>query len=163
VAAIAGFTVANDVSVRDWQRRTTEFLQGKTFERTTPIGPWLTTADEVGGARPDLEVRGTVEGEIRQQARTSDLVFDPVHIVRDGAAQRVPRAALEPADEQAPAPHVAGTPGDQGTLGPRCGEQRDVAGHPHEVEGPAEVEGRAARAPPLELRRPGPGRGDHRR
>ena len=45
--AIAGYTVLNDVSMRDWQRRTLQWLQGKMFERTTPAGPYLVTADEV--------------------------------------------------------------------------------------------------------------------
>lgn len=43
---IAGYTIMNDVSVRDWQRRTSQFLQGKTFESSTPLGPWLVTADD---------------------------------------------------------------------------------------------------------------------
>ena len=80
-AAIAGFTVANDVSVRDWQNRTLQWLQGKTFEHTTPVGPWLTTTDEVGGPRPDLEVRCEVDGVVRQHSRTAQLVFDPPAIV----------------------------------------------------------------------------------
>src|SRR5262249_2171876 len=53
-AAIAGFTVANDVSMRDWQYRSLEWLQGKTWEHATPVGPWLVTPDEVGGVEPDL-------------------------------------------------------------------------------------------------------------
>ncbi len=81
-AAIAGFTVANDISARDYQNRTSQYLQGKTFEHSTPIGPWLVTPDEVGGTRPDLEVRCEVDGELRQHNRTAHLVFDPVAIVR---------------------------------------------------------------------------------
>ena len=54
--AIAGFTVANDVSMRDWQNRSLEWLQGKTWEHATPVGPWLVTPDEVGGTDPDLEI-----------------------------------------------------------------------------------------------------------
>src|SRR5690349_2288137 len=46
--AIAGFSVSNDVSARDFQRRTPEWLQGKTFDRTTPLGPFLVTVDETG-------------------------------------------------------------------------------------------------------------------
>ena len=60
--AIAGFTVANDVSMRDWQYRSLEWLQGKTWEHSTPVGPWLVTPDEVGGAEPDLEIRCEVDG-----------------------------------------------------------------------------------------------------
>jgi acylpyruvate hydrolase len=79
-AAIAGYTVTNDVSMRDWQRRTLQWLQGKMFERSTPAGPYLVTPDEVGDAR-DLEIRCEVDGVIMQQARTSDLLFSPAEIV----------------------------------------------------------------------------------
>jgi acylpyruvate hydrolase len=79
-AAIAGYTVVNDVSMRDWQQRTLQWLQGKMFERTTPVGPYLVTADEVGTA-PDLEVRCEVDGVIMQQSRTSDLLFGVAEIV----------------------------------------------------------------------------------
>ena len=80
--AIAGFTVANDISMRDYQNRTIEFLQGKTFEHSTPVGPWLVTPDEVGGVRPDLEVRCEVDGVLRQHSRTAKLVFTAVDVVR---------------------------------------------------------------------------------
>jgi acylpyruvate hydrolase len=78
--AIAGFTVGNDVSVRDWQERTTQFLQGKAWERSSPLGPWLVTADELG-VRPDLEVTCTVSGTRMQSGRTGDLIFDPPTLV----------------------------------------------------------------------------------
>ncbi|HEV7210495.1 MAG TPA: fumarylacetoacetate hydrolase family protein [Blastococcus sp.] len=82
-AAIAGFTVMNDVTMRDWQFRTKEWLQGKTFEGTTPLGPVLVTPDELaGGVRPALEMTATLDGELVQKANTSDLVFDPVALVR---------------------------------------------------------------------------------
>jgi len=80
-AAIAGFTVLNDISMRDWQWRTSEWLQGKTFERSTPVGPVLVTPDEVGGVAPDLVVTCEVDGELMQEARTSDLLFGPAAIV----------------------------------------------------------------------------------
>jgi acylpyruvate hydrolase len=67
--------------MRDWQRRTTQWLQGKTWESCSPVGPWLVTADEIGGPRPDLQVTCEVDGETMQDARTSDLLFDPVDIV----------------------------------------------------------------------------------
>ncbi len=104
-AAIAGFTVANDISVRDWQSRTLQWLQGKTFELTTPIGPWLTTPDELGGPRPDLEVRCEVDGVQRQRSRTAQLVFDPPAIVAY-ASQLV---TLRPGDLV-----LTGTPGGVG-------------------------------------------------
>ena len=80
VAAIAGFTVGNDVSARDWQNRTTQFLQGKVWERSSPIGPWMVTVDEVGPT-PDLEVSCTVSGTRMQHARTGELIFDPPTLV----------------------------------------------------------------------------------
>jgi acylpyruvate hydrolase len=78
-AAIAGYTVLNDVSVRDWQRRTKQFLQGKTFERSTPLGPWLVTPDELpeGG----WEISSVLDGEVMQHSNTSELVFGPVDLV----------------------------------------------------------------------------------
>ncbi|MFE7129087.1 fumarylacetoacetate hydrolase family protein [Streptomyces sp. NPDC057617] len=78
---IAGYTVVNDVTVRDYQRRTREFLAGKTFEATTPIGPELVTADEFGGREPDLEIRCEVDGVVMQRSRTSDLLFGIADIV----------------------------------------------------------------------------------
>jgi acylpyruvate hydrolase len=82
-AAIAGFSVLNDVTMRDWQYRTTEWMQGKTFEATTPLGPVLVTPDELpGGVRPALTITGQVDGETVQKAETSDLVFDPVALVQ---------------------------------------------------------------------------------
>ena len=82
-AAIAGFCVLNDVTMRDWQYRTTQWLQGKTFEETTPIGPVLVTPDELPGTvRPSLPLTAAVDDETVQKADTSDLVFDPVALVR---------------------------------------------------------------------------------
>jgi acylpyruvate hydrolase len=80
-AAIAGYTVLNDVTARDWQYRTPQWLQGKTFEATTPIGPWLVTADDpaVTGARLDLACE--LDGELMQKANTADLVFRPAALV----------------------------------------------------------------------------------
>jgi acylpyruvate hydrolase len=81
-AAIAGFAVLNDVTMRDWQYRSVEWLQGKTFEATTPFGPQLVTPAELpGGVRPALDLQCAVDGETVQAANTSDLVFDPVTLV----------------------------------------------------------------------------------
>ena len=80
--AIAGFTVLNDVSMRDWQFRTMQFLQGKTWDRSTPVGPVLVTPDELpGGTAPDLALRCEVDGEVMQEGRTSDLLFGPEELV----------------------------------------------------------------------------------
>jgi acylpyruvate hydrolase len=92
-AAIAGYTVTNDVSMRDWQRRTAQWLQGKAFERTTPAGPYLVTGDEIGDAA-DLEIRCEVDGAVMQQSRTSDLLFSPADI----AAYASQVITLQPGD-----------------------------------------------------------------
>ena len=81
-AAIAGFTVLNDVSIRDWQTRTTQFLAGKTFEASTPVGPALVTADEIGDGR-GLGVSCEVDGVTKQSSNTDQLVFGPAEIVAD--------------------------------------------------------------------------------
>jgi acylpyruvate hydrolase len=80
--AIAGYTVLNDVTARDWQSRTTQFLQGKTFESTTPVGPWMVTPDEPGAAPgPGQRIACSVNGEVMQDATTADLLFDPFDLV----------------------------------------------------------------------------------
>lgn len=72
---IAGYTCANDVSVRDWQGKAQTMTIGKSFDTHGPLGPWLVTADELGDPN-DLAIRCYVEGELRQDARTSEMVFD---------------------------------------------------------------------------------------
>ncbi len=81
-AAIAGFAVLNDVTMRDWQYRTMMWDQGKTWEATTPLGPYLVTPNDLpGGVRPALDLTCRVNDEVVQSANTSDLVFDPVALV----------------------------------------------------------------------------------
>ncbi|UOE43308.1 fumarylacetoacetate hydrolase family protein [Agromyces larvae] len=73
---IAGYLVANDVSVRDWlQKRSPTFTLGKSFDTHGPIGPWLTTDDEIDDPL-DLAMRLTVNGEVRQDFRTNDMIYD---------------------------------------------------------------------------------------
>jgi acylpyruvate hydrolase len=79
-ACIAGYTVVNDVSMRDWQWRTTQWMAGKNFEASTPVGPVVVTGDEVGDAA-DLELRCDVDGVTVQKARTGDLLFPPAAVV----------------------------------------------------------------------------------
>ena len=78
--AIGGYTICNDVSMRDWQWRTSEWLQGKTWEGSTPLGPALVAPDEVDHAA-DLLLRCEVDGDVVQEARTCDLLFTPADIV----------------------------------------------------------------------------------
>lgn len=77
--AIAGYTICNDISMRDWQFRTREWLQGKTWADATPLGPVLATVDEVPA---DAAITTTVDGVEKQRGRIDDLVHDPVFLVR---------------------------------------------------------------------------------
>jgi len=74
-AVIAGYTCANDVSVRDWQGRAQTMTIGKSFDTHGPLGPWLVTADELGDPQ-DLRVRCYVNDDLRQDASTAEMVFD---------------------------------------------------------------------------------------
>ncbi len=71
---VFGYTVLNDVSARDVQVRHQQWDLGKSFDTFCPMGPWITAVDEVDGR--DLRVRGWVNGELRQDGRTSELIFD---------------------------------------------------------------------------------------
>jgi acylpyruvate hydrolase len=78
--AIAGYTVCDDVSARDLQRREKQWTRAKGFDTSCPYGPWITTADEVPDPE-DLRLRTWVNGELRQDTRTSDLIFGPQALV----------------------------------------------------------------------------------
>jgi 2-keto-4-pentenoate hydratase/2-oxohepta-3-ene-1,7-dioic acid hydratase in catechol pathway len=69
-----GYTIVNDVTARDRQKDHRQWFLGKALDTFCPMGPWITTADEVN--ERDLEVRTWVNGELRQQANTGDLIFD---------------------------------------------------------------------------------------
>lgn len=79
---VAGYTVLNDVSVRDWQTRTTQFLAGKTFEHTCPVGPVLTTTDELGDGK-GLSISSTIDGVTMQDNSTSELIFGVEALIAD--------------------------------------------------------------------------------
>ncbi|WP_236198328.1 fumarylacetoacetate hydrolase family protein [Pseudomonas putida] len=72
---IFGYCVANDVSVRDWQLRTSQFLLGKSFDTHAPFGPWIVTPDEIGDPHT-LDIQCLVNGEVRQKSNTEHLIFD---------------------------------------------------------------------------------------
>jgi 2-keto-4-pentenoate hydratase/2-oxohepta-3-ene-1,7-dioic acid hydratase in catechol pathway len=77
---IAGYLVVNDVTVRDWQLRVPTWTMGKSFDTHGPIGPWIVTPDEL----PDphrLELRTWVNGELRQESNTKELIFDCFSLV----------------------------------------------------------------------------------
>lgn len=71
---VYGYCAANDLSARDLQFRSQQWLLGKSLDGFCPLGPYLVTADEVGNPN-DLDISCTVNGEIRQQSNTSDMIF----------------------------------------------------------------------------------------
>jgi acylpyruvate hydrolase len=72
---VFGYTAANDVSMRDYQFHTTQFAPGKIWDRSTPVGPVIVTADELGGTEPNLAITGRLNGDLLQDSRTDDLIF----------------------------------------------------------------------------------------
>jgi 2-keto-4-pentenoate hydratase/2-oxohepta-3-ene-1,7-dioic acid hydratase in catechol pathway len=101
---IAGYLVVNDVTVRDWQFRTPTWTMGKSFDTHGPLGPWLTTPDEVGDPH-GLRLRTWVNGELRQDSSTKQLIFDCFALVEHLSTA----FTLEPGDVV-----TTGTPGGVG-------------------------------------------------
>jgi 2-keto-4-pentenoate hydratase/2-oxohepta-3-ene-1,7-dioic acid hydratase in catechol pathway len=101
---IAGYLVVNDVTIRDWQLRIPTWTMGKSFDTHGPIGPWITTADEVGDPH-GLRLRTWVNDELRQDSNTKQLIFDCYALV----AHLSDGFTLEPGDVIA-----TGTPGGVG-------------------------------------------------
>ncbi len=77
---VAGFTVVNDVSVRDWQWRTPTMMMGKGFDTHGPTGPAIVTADEIGDPQA-LVIRTWVNGELRQDGTTADMIFSCAEMI----------------------------------------------------------------------------------
>jgi 2-keto-4-pentenoate hydratase/2-oxohepta-3-ene-1,7-dioic acid hydratase in catechol pathway len=71
---IAGYTIANDLSVRDWQLRAPTMTMGKSFDTHGPLGPWIVTGDELGDPH-DLAIRTYVNDELRQDGNTRDMIY----------------------------------------------------------------------------------------
>jgi acylpyruvate hydrolase len=101
---VAGYTIVNDVTYRDIQRRTIEWLQGKTVDGSAPMGPYLVTSDELQDPS-GLEVVLTVNGEERQRSNTANLVFSVQYLVEFLSGLMT----LEPGDVL-----LTGTPGGVG-------------------------------------------------
>jgi acylpyruvate hydrolase len=101
---VAGYTIVNDVTYRDIQRRTIQWLQGKTVEGSAPMGPWIVTSDELTDPS-GLEVVLTVNGEERQHTNTANLVFTVQYLVEFLSSLMT----LEPGDVI-----LTGTPGGVG-------------------------------------------------
>jgi 2-keto-4-pentenoate hydratase/2-oxohepta-3-ene-1,7-dioic acid hydratase in catechol pathway len=72
---IAGYTVTNDLSVRDWQLRTPTMTLGKSFDTHGPLGPWVVTPDELGDPHA-LSIKTWVNDELRQDGNTSEMIYD---------------------------------------------------------------------------------------
>jgi 2-keto-4-pentenoate hydratase/2-oxohepta-3-ene-1,7-dioic acid hydratase in catechol pathway len=79
-SVIAGYTIVNDVSVRDWQHRVPTFTMGKSFDTHCPMGPAIVTGDEVGDPHA-LDLRTWVNDELRQSSNTRELIFDCFYLV----------------------------------------------------------------------------------
>jgi len=77
---VAGYTIVNDVTYRDLQRRTLQWLQGKAVDGSAPMGPWLVTADDLTDPS-GLDIVLTVNGEERQRSNTANLVFSVPYLV----------------------------------------------------------------------------------
>jgi acylpyruvate hydrolase len=72
---VFGYTLFNDVSVRDYQRKTTQWTAGKNFDATGPLGPWIVTADALPPGASGLRIQTRVNGETMQDSNTSDMIF----------------------------------------------------------------------------------------
>lgn len=114
---IAGYLIANDVSVRDWQVRSHTWTLGKSFDTHGPTGPWMVTADEIGDPH-DLDIKTWVNDDLRQSSNTNQLIVDcfglveylstvmtlePGDIISTGTSSGVgvmmkPRGYLKPGD-----------------------------------------------------------------
>lgn len=92
-ATIAGWAVADDVSARDWQSGDLQWWRAKASDTFCPFGPWVTTADEIADPYA-LGIRSYVNGELRQDASTDDLIFKADRLIEFISAA----AALEPGD-----------------------------------------------------------------
>jgi len=101
---VAGYAVSNDVTYRDFQRRTLQWLQGKTVDGSLPMGPWMVTSDELTNPS-GLEMVLTVNGEERQRTNTANQVFSVQYLVSFLSSI----ATLEPGDIV-----ITGTPGGVG-------------------------------------------------
>jgi 2-keto-4-pentenoate hydratase/2-oxohepta-3-ene-1,7-dioic acid hydratase in catechol pathway len=93
LSVVAGYMVSDDVSIRDWQMRSPTFTLGKSFDTHGPIGPWITTADEIADPH-DLVMWLEVNGEEKQRTNTGDMIYD----IRQQIAYISTVMTLEPGD-----------------------------------------------------------------
>ncbi|KAA3518353.1 fumarylacetoacetate hydrolase family protein [Agrobacterium vitis] len=103
-SVIAGYLVANDVTARDWQFRSPTYTLGKSFDTHGPIGPWITTDDEIADPH-DLTLTLSLNGQERQRSSTGDMIYD----IYDQIAYLSTVMTLEPGDVI-----ITGTPSNVG-------------------------------------------------
>ncbi|MGH7610763.1 MAG: fumarylacetoacetate hydrolase family protein [Candidatus Dormibacteria bacterium] len=135
--AIAGYVVCNDASARDWQRAGTQWTPGKNFDQTMPLGPELVTPDEIDVT--DITLTTKVNGEVRQSARTSQMLVDVPHAIEFFSTF----TTLSPGDVIA-----TGTPGGVG-----LGHEPPLWLHPGDlvevaIEGVGTIRNRVVAEPP---------------
>jgi 2-keto-4-pentenoate hydratase/2-oxohepta-3-ene-1,7-dioic acid hydratase in catechol pathway len=112
LAHVFGYTIFNDVSVRDFQRKTTQWLAGKNFDGTGPVGPVVVTADALPPGAAPLDIETRVNGKVMQRSNTSDMIFtvarcvsllseimtlEPGDLIATGTPQGVAHARKPPA------------------------------------------------------------------
>ncbi|MEE4452093.1 fumarylacetoacetate hydrolase family protein [Novosphingobium resinovorum] len=115
-SVIAGYFVCNDVTARDWQFRSPTFTLGKSFDTHGPIGPWITTADEIADPHA-LTLTLELNGEERQRSSTGDMIYN----IYEQIAYLTQVMTLEPGDLIA-----TGTPAGVGIAGDRFMREGDV-------------------------------------
>jgi 2-keto-4-pentenoate hydratase/2-oxohepta-3-ene-1,7-dioic acid hydratase in catechol pathway len=101
---VAGYSCYNDISIRDWQRHTSQFTPGKNFPRTGGFGPWIVTADGIPDPQ-SLDLTTRLNGQVMQHASTAQMIFAVAEIIEYLSAFTV----LSPGDVIA-----SGTPGGVG-------------------------------------------------
>jgi len=91
---VAGYSLFNDASIRDFQRKTSQWTIGKNFDATGPFGPWLVTCDELPPGAAGLRIQSRLNGQVMQDANTKDFLFD----VREALVIISACMTLEPGD-----------------------------------------------------------------
>jgi acylpyruvate hydrolase len=76
LAYVFGYSCFDDISVRDYQKRTPQWTIGKNFDGTGAFGPWVVTSDELPPGAKELRIRSRLNGEVMQDSNTSDMIFD---------------------------------------------------------------------------------------
>jgi 2-keto-4-pentenoate hydratase/2-oxohepta-3-ene-1,7-dioic acid hydratase in catechol pathway len=130
---IAGYMVSNDVSVRDWQLRSPTFTLGKSFDTHGPIGPWITTGEDIADPQ-NLHIKAWVNDELRQSSNTSDMIYN----IKDQISYISQAFTLMPGDIL-----LTGTPAGTGIEDDRYLKLGDVVRV--EIEGLGQIENKVVK------------------